>query len=112
MKNLYKISSLVFIMFCTTLLYGQGQPLVFPRASPANTLSTVIGVTNIEMHYSSPSVQGRILWGEIVPYDQVWRAGANENTTISFDTPVTIGGKSITAGTYGLIRYRPNRIGP
>ncbi len=54
------------------------------------------------MHYSSPSVQGRTLWGGIVPYDQVWRAGANENTTISFDTPVTTGGKTLSAGTYGV----------
>ncbi len=47
MKNLYKISSVVIAMFITTLVYGQGQPLVFPRVSPANTLSTVIGVTNV-----------------------------------------------------------------
>ena len=52
--------------------------------------------------YSSPGVKGRKIWGELVPYGEVWRTGANENTTITFSTPVKIDGKELPAGTYGL----------
>jgi tetratricopeptide (TPR) repeat protein len=59
-------------------------------------------VTDIVVEYHRPSVNDRKVWGALVPFDQVWRAGANENTTISFSTEVTVGGKKIPAGIYGL----------
>jgi len=86
----------------TTALHAQAPPLALPRASQAASVSQTIGLTEISIHYSRPLVKGRTIWGDLVPYGQVWRAGANENTTIAFSTPVTIGGHALPAGTYGL----------
>jgi len=81
---------------------GQVPGLWLPNASPTATLSQTVGVTDIEMVYHRPSVNERPIWGALVPYGQVWRTGANENTTISFSTDVTIEGQSLPAGSYGL----------
>lgn len=81
---------------------ASAQQLELPRPSPKSTVSQTVGVTEISINYSSPGVKGRTVWGELVPYGEVWRTGANENTTITFGTPVKIGGKELPAGTYGL----------
>jgi DUF2911 family protein len=73
-----------------------------PEASPAATVSQTIGVTDVTVSYHRPAVNNRKIWGGQVPYGEVWRAGANENTTISFSTPVKIEGQPLAAGTYGL----------
>jgi hypothetical protein len=78
------------------------QQLDLPRPSPKASVSQTVGVTDVTIHYSSPAVKGRKIWGELVPYGEVWRTGANENTTITFSTPVRIGGKELPKGTYGL----------
>lgn len=78
------------------------QQLELPRPSPKSSVSQTVGVTEIAIHYGSPGVKGRTVWGDLVPYGEVWRTGANENTTITFGTPVKIGGKELPAGTYGL----------
>lgn len=61
-----------------------------------------IGVTDITIDYGRPAVNGREIWGALVPYDQVWRAGANENTTFTASTAVKIHGRDLPAGTYGM----------
>jgi tetratricopeptide (TPR) repeat protein len=66
------------------------------------TVSQRIGLTDITITYHRPEVGGREIWGKTVPYGKVWRAGANENTTISFSDDVTVEGKPLSAGTYGL----------
>jgi len=81
---------------------AQQQPLTTPRPSPNASVSQTIGITEVTLHYSRPGVKGRAIWGGLVPYDQVWRTGANENTTISFSTPVKIEGHDLPAGLYGL----------
>ncbi len=73
-----------------------------PRPSPNASVSQFIGVTEVTLHYSRPGVKGRAVWGKLVPYGEVWRAGANENTTIRFSTPVRVEGKELPAGLYGL----------
>lgn len=71
--------------------------------SPAATASGKLsGGANVTIKYSSPSVKGRKVWGDLVPYDKVWRAGANEATTVEFDKDVTIGGKSVPKGKYSV----------
>ena len=77
-------------------------PIVVPQASPKAQISQTVGATEITIDYHRPAVNKRKVWGELVPYKQVWRAGANENTTIAFSTPVTVGGKTLAAGTYGI----------
>ena len=74
----------------------------FPAASPACTLKQRVGLTDITVVYSRPSVKGRTIFGGIVPYGAVWRAGANQATKISFSTPVKLEGNEIPAGNYSL----------
>ena len=61
-----------------------------------------IGLTTLAITYDRPAVNGREIWGKLVPFDSVWRAGANENTVISFSSPVRIGGKALEPGRYGI----------
>jgi len=81
--------------------YSQ-QNINLPRVSQSASVSQRIGVTDITINYSRPGVNGRIIWGALVPYDDVWRAGANENTTIEFSTDVSVNGYKVPAGKYGL----------
>lgn len=73
-----------------------------PRVSPQASVSQTIGTTQITISYSRPSVKGRTIWGELVPYDQVWRTGANEATTFAVTDDVTVNGSPLPAGTYSL----------
>jgi Protein of unknown function (DUF2911) len=81
---------------------AQDAKLDFPRPSPNATVKQAVGLTDVTVAYSSPAVRGRNIWGNVVAYDEVWRAGANECTKVTFNTAVTIGGKSVPAGTYAL----------
>jgi hypothetical protein len=73
-----------------------------PRPSPSAKVSQVIGLTEITVDYSCPAVKGRPIWGALVPYDQMWRTGANQATKITFSRDVTFGDKPVPAGTYAL----------
>jgi hypothetical protein len=75
---------------------------VSAQQSPAATATGKAGGANITINYSSPSVRGRKVWGELVPYGKVWRAGANQATTIEFDKDVTVEGKKVPKGKYSL----------
>ena len=81
---------------------GETLMLDLPRASQHALISQRIGITDITINYHRPLAKGRQVWGKLVPYGQVWRAGANENTTITFSDPVTIEGQALDKGTYGL----------
>ena len=81
---------------------GETLMLKLPRASQHALVSQRIGLTDITINYHRPLANGRQIWGKVVPYGQVWRAGANENTTITFTDPVTIEGQPLEKGTYGL----------
>lgn len=83
-------------------LQAQTPNIDFPAASPACTLKQRVGLTDIEITYSRPGVKGRVIYGGIVPYGQVWRTGANEATKITFSTPVKLDGHDVPAGTYAL----------
>ena len=73
-----------------------------PRPSPTAKVTQVIGLTEISVEYSSPAVKGRAIWGALVPYDQMWRTGANAATKITFSRDVTFGDKLVPAGSYAL----------
>ncbi len=74
--------------------------LTLPRVSPNTKVSQSIGLTDFTLTYSRPGVKGRKIWGELVPYGEVWRTGANEATTFECSDAVTIDGKTLPAGTY------------
>lgn len=94
------VSILLFIQLFISAL--SAQQLTLPQPSQRASVAQTIGLTDISITYNRPGVKGREVWEKLIPYDQVWRAGANENTTISFSDEVMIGGKVIPAGTYGL----------
>jgi hypothetical protein len=81
---------------------SQATELNIPRASQRGMVTQRIGLTDVTITYHRPAVAGREIWGKTVPYGKVWRAGANENTTISFTDDVSVEGKPLSAGTYGL----------
>jgi hypothetical protein len=92
---------LIGLLLSTTLL-TEAQ-LKTPAPSPAQTLRQDFGLGNIEISYSRPGVRGRKIFGDVVPYGQVWRTGANNATTIAFTDEVIIGGKKLAPGKYGLL---------
>lgn len=73
-----------------------------PQPSPRALVKTVIGTTEVGIEYHRPGVKGRKIWGGLVPYDEVWRLGANEATTIQLEHAVKIDGRDVPAGTYAL----------
>jgi hypothetical protein len=92
---------------CATFLCAAGllpaqSFLTLPDASQRASITQRLGTTDIAISYHRPLANGRKVWGGIVPYGQVWRAGANENTTISVTDPVSIEGQPLAKGTYGL----------
>lgn len=76
--------------------------LQLPRPSPTAKLTQNVGLTEIAIEYSSPSVKGRKIWGGVVPYGEVWRAGANQATKVTFSKDVKVADKMISAGSYAF----------
>ena len=76
--------------------------LELPRPSPQASVTQKVGLTDVSITYSRPGVKGRTIWGDLVPYDEVWRTGANEATIITFSDDVTINGQALAKGTYSL----------
>jgi hypothetical protein len=101
-----KIFRLLIALACGFAFVGslsaQTPKVDFPAASPACTLKQRIGLTDIQIDYSRPSMKKREIFGGIVPYGQVWRTGANAATKIAFSTAVKLNGHDIPAGTYAL----------
>lgn len=93
-------SLLVAVPLLTTALAAQAGP---PRLSPRASVMQVVGNTELEISYGRPAVRGRQIWGALVPYDKVWRTGANEVTTFKTTSDVKIEGKPLPAGTYALV---------
>lgn len=93
-----------------TGLFAQAPKLEFPVASPAATIKQRVGVTDIEINYSRPSMRGREIFGRLEPYGKVWRTGANNATKVTFSTAVKFGGADVPAGTYALFTI-PERGG-
>ncbi|OOG73689.1 DUF2911 domain-containing protein [Algoriphagus sp. A40] len=72
------------------------------KASPAKVAEGTVGGSKITINYSSPAVKGRVIWGELVPLGEVWRAGANEATTFTTSKDITVQGQKLAAGTYSF----------
>lgn len=96
--------AIIVVALATVLLFPQSASaqLKLPRISPNAEVTQTVGPTTITVDYSRPGVKGRVIWGKLVPYDQVWRAGANDATTITFSTDVTVDGKKLAAGSYSF----------
>ncbi len=97
--------SFILCTFCLLLINfssAQYQIGLVPRVSPDQSVSQIIGYTNVTINYASPSVKEREVLGNLIPYGKVWRAGANNATTVEFSTPVIINKQSIPTGKYSF----------
>ncbi|OIQ15399.1 MAG: hypothetical protein BM557_11570 [Flavobacterium sp. MedPE-SWcel] len=97
MENIKKIAFLFIAILTTGIASAQGK-----KASPAATATGEINGANITIEYSSPSVKGREIWGGLVPYSKVWRAGANKATTFKTDKDIMIEEEKLPAGKYSF----------
>ncbi len=114
MKNLFTLSALSVMLTCLTSITAWSQPISLPNTpSPAASVTQKLGISTITVEYSRPSVKGRTIWGDLVPYgwnvqnfgnqkSAPWRAGANENTVIEFSHEAKVEGQVVPAGRYGL----------
>ena len=82
--------------------FSGGAPLQKERASPADTVRFDKGGVKLEVAYSRPYKKGRVIFGGLVPFDEVWRTGANEAATFRTNKDLTVGGKKLPAGKYTL----------
>jgi hypothetical protein len=94
--------SLLIILTLLIATAAFPQAVRYPRPSPSATLTQTVGITDVTVKYSRPGVKGRPIWGSLVPYDQVWRTGANEATIITFGDDVAINGQKLAKGSYSL----------
>src|SRR5215510_8462446 len=90
------------VLFASAATAHAQAGLKLPEQSPGATVTQTVGLTDITVVYHRPATNGRAIWGALVPYNEPWRAGANENTTVQFSSDVKVGGKPLKAGTYGL----------
>ena len=98
---------LLSVLLAGSLLTSQAQ-LRTPAPSPLQTMKQDFGLGNIEISYSRPAMKGRKIFGDLVPYGNIWRTGANSATTLQFSDEVTIGGVKLAPGKYGLLSI-PNK---
>jgi len=100
--------SVIGLLLCFNLCLG--QRLKTPTLSPFSKISQQVGLTEVALQYSRPSAKGRVVFGELVPYNKVWRTGANAATRITFKEIAKIGGKTIQPGEYAIYTIpRENR---
>ena len=97
-----KAFRILFVLLFILTIAAEGQQFRTPRPSPDATVTQFVGITEIKIDYSSPGVKDRKIWGELVPFGEVWRTGANEVTSITFSDPAKVNGNELPAGTYGI----------
>lgn len=98
-QSIFKKIGLMAVLFMTISLFANAQG---EKPSPAKTAEGEINGAKITINYSSPAVKGRTIWGDLVPMGEVWRAGANDATTIEFSKDVKIQGQHLPAGKYSF----------
>jgi hypothetical protein len=101
------MKKLMIIVFVFAIASTVNAQVKTPQPSTSQTVTQTVGLTSLELSYSRPSMREREIFGTLVPYGEMWRTGANKNTTISFDKSVKIGSKIVKAGTYAIFT-KPN----
>ena len=102
LDKILKVKKLLFAVCISASTLSFAQDYSVPAASPRQKVEQQFSMSKISVDYGRPGVKGRKIFGELVPYGQVWRAGANSSTKITFGQSVNFGGKTVPAGTYGL----------
>lgn len=101
-KNIFQKTILFFALILSFTFAAIADENPANRASPPAIASGNVGDATLTINYGSPSVRGRKIWGELVPFDKVWRSGANEATTFETDKEIKVEGKILPAGKYSL----------
>ncbi|WMI70107.1 DUF2911 domain-containing protein [Mangrovimonas sp. YM274] len=96
------MKKLLLIALVLTASYNLRAQVTTPQASPASKLEQKVGLTDFSIQYSRPGVKGRTVFGDLVPYDKLWRTGANKNSIITFSDDVTFGTQTVKAGSYAI----------
>lgn len=96
------MKKVLFVLFLVISHLGMDAQVKIPDMSPKAVVKQVVGLTDVEISYSRPSARGRSVLGNLVPFGQLWRTGANENTIISFGDDIVIKGKTLKKGKYAL----------
>ena len=94
--------TILFLLMAYSDSSAQDRDQDRPRVSPNAVVSQTIGTTEVTITYGRPAVRDRIIFGEVVPFDEIWRTGADEATTITFSSDVLLEGVPVDAGTYSL----------
>lgn len=98
----YRRINLITILLCGLVVSSSFAQIELPAPSPTATLSQKVGLTEVAITYSRPSAKGRKIFGDLVPFDKLWRTGANMATKLTFSDDVQIGDKDLPAGSYAL----------
>ena len=96
------MKKLLFSALALFLSYGINAQIETPQPSPFAKMEQVVGLTDVSVEYSRPAMRGRTIFGDLVPYDKLWRTGANANTKITFSDDVSVGNTALKAGTYAI----------
>ncbi len=96
------MKKLLLLVCAVTIAFSAQAQMETPAPSPSQKIEQKVGLTNVTLEYSRPSMKGRTIYGGLVPYDKLWRTGANANTKITFSNAVQIGNKTLEAGTYAI----------
>ena len=99
MKKSFLLLLLVFLFIVNSNTNAQ---VLSPQPSPKSTITQRVGLTDFTVTYSRPSMKGRVIFGDLVPFEELWRTGANESTKIKFTEDITIGSQSLKAGEYAI----------
>ncbi|MBQ0733078.1 DUF2911 domain-containing protein [Aquimarina celericrescens] len=96
------MKKIVLFLSVALLSFGIEAQVKAPQPSPTSKIEQVIGLTDVSVEYSRPSMRGRTIFGNLVPYDKLWRTGANKNTQISFSDDVKVAGTELKKGSYAI----------
>jgi len=97
----------ILLVFVLATVLSTNAQIKTPQPSTSQKINQTVGLTDVTVEYSRPSMRGRLIFGGLVPYDKIWRTGANANTKVTFSEAVTIGGKELKVGSYAIYT-KPN----
>ncbi|MGB5818904.1 MAG: DUF2911 domain-containing protein [Saonia sp.] len=93
----------IVLLLCVVLVsFSMQAQVMTPQPSPVSKMEQKVGLTDVSLEYSRPSMRDRAIFGDLVPYDKLWRTGANKNTMVTFSDDVTVDGQELKAGSYAI----------
>jgi hypothetical protein len=107
-KTKTKMKKLITLLMVFAVTFTVNAQIETPQPSPLQKIEQKVGLTDVSVQYSRPSMKGRTVFGDLVPYGKLWRTGANQNTMVTFSTDVMVGESTLKAGSYAIFS-KPNK---